>query len=300
MNVSIKIRDLISEDFPILANLLRETYENSYEFAFFKEANIHSRIQELNLSVQIAERNGEILGTVALRDDQWGRRIEWLAVQESQDKLSVEDALIQQAEKDAKSEASVTFVDAKDPQINEWIRRGYTPEDGMCHMVAKLDRLISVPEVSSDVTLRNMESEEEKELVEIINSIFGRERLKIGFVQEWKSEYPPFDEEWVHLAESNNRIVSAVVSRPDKRYNEAFSERRGYLGPAATVSEFRSKHLASALTVRAMNFLFKNGFESVALHTSERNIPSLTLLRKLDFEMRQCRKILRKKLLKKC
>jgi ribosomal protein S18 acetylase RimI-like enzyme len=70
----------------------------------------------------------------------------------------------------------------------------------------------------------------------------------------------------------------------------------GYLGPAATVPEFRNKHLASALTARAMNFLFEKRMESVRLGTSEQNVSSIALLRSLGFQVDSVRKILRKKL----
>jgi ribosomal protein S18 acetylase RimI-like enzyme len=71
---------------------------------------------------------------------------------------------------------------------------------------------------------------------------------------------------------------------------------RGYLGPAATLPEFRNKHLASALTVRAMNFLFEKGMNSVILGTSEQNVSSIALLRGLGFQVENVRKILRKEL----
>ena len=87
------------------------------------------------------------------------------------------------------------------------------------------------------------------------------------------------------MAELNNKIVSVVASRLDIEYNEFFGGKRGYIGPATTLSEHRSKHLASVLTCRTMNFLFEKGMNSVALYTSEQNIPSLTLLRKLGFKV---------------
>lgn len=90
--------------------------------------------------------------------------------------------------------------------------------------------------------------------------------------------------------------MSAVVARPDTDYNKYLHLRRGYLGPAATLSEFRNKHLASALTAQAMNFLFEKGMNSVRLGTSEQNVSSITLLRNLGFQVDIVRKILRKKL----
>jgi ribosomal protein S18 acetylase RimI-like enzyme len=70
----------------------------------------------------------------------------------------------------------------------------------------------------------------------------------------------------------------------------------GYLGPAATLPEFRNQHLGSALTARAMNFLFEKRMTSVRLGTSEKNVSSIALLQSLSFQVDNVRKIMRKKL----
>jgi len=129
-----------------------------------------------------------------------------------------------------------------------------------------------------------------------VNAGFGWQRLEIGIIQRWKHECPVFTEEWVHVAEHNNKIVSVVASRPDEDYNEFFSRKRGYLGPAATLPEYRGKNLASALTIRAMNFLFEKGMDSAALYTSEKNAVSIALLRKLGFKVAHNWKFMRKNL----
>jgi len=86
------------------------------------------------------------------------------------------------------------------------------------------------------------------------------------------------------------------VAKPDTAATKYLQLKRGYLGPATTLPEFRNKHLASALTARAMNFLFKNGMDSVRLGTSEQNVSSIALLRSLGFQVENVRKILHKKL----
>jgi RimJ/RimL family protein N-acetyltransferase len=48
-----------------------------------------------------------------------------------------------------------------------------------------------------------------------------------------------------------------------------------------------------------MNFLYEKGMDSVALYTSEENIPSITLLQKLGFNVGHRWKFMRKKLAKK-
>ena len=129
-----------------------------------------------------------------------------------------------------------------------------------------------------------------------MNIGFGWQRLKPGDLETWKSEDPPFTEDWVQVAETGERIVSAVVARPDTDYTKHLHLKRGHLGPGATLPEFRNKHLASALMARAMNFLFEKGMDSVRLGTSEQNVYSIALLRGLGFQVDIVRKILRKDL----
>jgi ribosomal protein S18 acetylase RimI-like enzyme len=86
------------------------------------------------------------------------------------------------------------------------------------------------------------------------------------------------------------------VAKPDTDAMKYLHLNRGYLGPATTLPEFRNKHLASALTARAMNFLYKKGMDSVILGTSEQNVSSIALLRSLGFRVENIRKILRKEL----
>lgn len=161
-------------------------------------------------------------------------------------------------------------------------------------MSASLDGLKRIPKVAGGIRLRSLGCGEEEELIEVMNTGFGWQRLELGDLERWKSEDPPFSEDWVQVAEIDERIVSAVVAKPDTDYNRYLHLKRGYLGPAATLPEFRSKHLASALTARAMNFLFEKGINSVRLGTSEQNSSSVALLRTLGFHVDNVRKVLRK------
>ncbi|MEM2119288.1 MAG: GNAT family N-acetyltransferase, partial [Candidatus Bathyarchaeia archaeon] len=171
---------------------------------------------------------------------------------------------------------------------------------GFYRMTANLDAELPLPPVPEGVTVRCLKAGEEEELVKAVNAGFGWERLKMGSIQFWKTENPPFDESWVQVAVADNKIVSAVVARPDTHYNEFFNKRRAHLGPATTLPEYRRKNLATILTIEAMNFLFRKGFTSVALGVAEQNIASFTLLKKIGFEVRHHWKILSKNLTKNC
>lgn len=152
-------------------------------------------------------------------------------------------------------------------------------------MITILSGLKSIPKIPEGVLLRCLKPEEENEFVQVVNAGFGWERVKLGDIEKWKAESPPFDEEWIYVAESDGKLVSVVVAKPDIGYNRFFNAKRGYLGPAATVPEYRGKNLASALTVHAMNSLFKRGMDSVCLFTNEANAFSIKLLQKIGFQI---------------
>jgi len=282
------------DELPELAELLNAVYRGSYEFVPFTGERLRSMVEERKLEVLVAEGGGVILGCVVYGKGPWGLEIRWLAVSEGEFQKTVENALVEEVEKRAGGEVSAV-VDAESPMMGFWVSRGYRAEGGLYHMVARLEGVKPLPKVPNAAVIRSLRPEEEKQLVETVNLAYGRERLKEGAIARWKTQNPPFNEDWIHVAEMGGKIVSAVVSRPDTEYNEFFKARRGYLGPAATLPEFRGKNLASALTCRAMNFLYEMGMDTVALHTFEQNIPSLTLLKKLGFEIRHNQKFMRKK-----
>lgn len=292
----VKIRDFVDNDLPILAKLLNEQSKGSYQFVPITEERLRSWIQDGKLEVLVVEENGKIVGSAAYADGYWGEEIKWFIIDETMTEKEVEDRLVGEMESFVKRGSVFATVDAGSIQVDEWVRRGYKLEEGLYHMVARLDWLRAVSKVPEGVVLRSLGSDEENRLVEAVNAGFGWERLKMGSIQHWRTENPPFSEEWVQVAEFDGKIISVVVAKPDTFYNQFFSGNRGYLGPAATLPEHRGKYLASALTCQAMNFLFVKGMNSVALYTAERNTPSVVLLKKLGFEIGHNWKFMRKTL----
>jgi ribosomal protein S18 acetylase RimI-like enzyme len=279
----VEIRDFADNDLPSLVKLINEAYKTYYEFTPFTEDRIRTWLQEGKFKILIVEENGEIVGSGAYRDSQWGEEIEWLKVFQNLNRKEIENRLVKELEKFVKGEALFTAVDDESPEIADWIERCYKVEGGLLHMVAVLDGVKPLPNVPEGIILRSLRPNEEKAFVETVNIGFGRERAKIGDIQSWKNDDASFNEEWIHVAEVESKIVSTVVSKSDKHYNEFLGGNRGYLGSAATLPEYQGKNLATALTRRAMNFLFEKGMNSVALYTSEQNVASLALLQKLDF-----------------
>ncbi len=281
--MTFQIRTFTEKDLPNLIKLLNEKNKKAYEFIPFNEERITSWMNEGRLKILIVEENGDFIGSAAYNDGHWGEEIEWLTVSEIPNRKTIENTLAKEVEKYVKNQKVFVSVDAESPKINEWIEKGYKAEGGLYHMIANLDTIKSIPQVPEDIVIRSLKPEEERQFIETVNAGFGWERLKQDTIQEWRVGFPGFNEEWIFVADHNNMLVSVVVAKPDVNHNKYFGDNRGYLGPATTLPEYRSRNLASALTQRAMNFLYEKGINSVALYTQEQNIPSVTLLQKLGF-----------------
>jgi ribosomal protein S18 acetylase RimI-like enzyme len=254
-------------------------------YMHYGNGNFSSWLKERSIKVLIAENNNGIIGSAAYNDGFWGEEIEWLVTCGTPDRKLVENMLIREAEKYVKRDTVFTSVNAGSSRVEEWVQRGYCPNGGLYYMITKLSRFKSIPKIPEGVLLRCLKPEEENEFVQVVNAGFGWERVKLGDIEKWKAESPPFDEEWIYVAESDGKLVSVVVAKPDIGYNRFFNANRGYLGPAATLPEYRGKNLASALTVHAMNSLFKQGMDSVCLFTNEANAFSIKLLQKIGFQI---------------
>lgn len=295
--MTIQIIEFANSHLKAVSELLNEEYKDSSEFIPFSEERIQSQIRRRHLKILVAEENGKALGLIATHSHENSEEdITWLTAREGNEHQAIENTLMDEFESKAKADTVVMMVDEKSPRIPELIKRGYTLEPGFQRMSARLDSLLPIPKVAENVKLRRLRNDEEKEFVEAVNAGFGHKRLEMGDLENWKSEDPPFTEEWVQVAEVDRRIVSVVVAKPDTDSVKYLHLNRGYLGPAATLSEFRNMHLASALTTQAMNLLFEKGMDSVRLGTSETNVSSNALLRSLGFQVENVRKILRKKL----
>jgi ribosomal protein S18 acetylase RimI-like enzyme len=296
--MNLKITAFAWEDASSLVRLLNDEYANSYEFIPYAVDKLLKEIEERNLTILVAKRDSEVLGCIALHAGHHGEHIEWLASSKGVHQQVVEEMLVSEAEKRVAGSTISVRVDAESPKMRFWIERGYKAEDGFYHMVARLDGVKPLPPVPDGTIIRSLKPNEERSLIKTVNKGYGWERLREGFIAEWKAEHPPFDESWIHVAEIGGKIVSAVGSRPDTEYNKFYKAKRGYLGPAVTLPEYRGRNLVSALTRRAMNFLYEKGMDSVALHTAEQNTPSVTLLKKLGFEVKHVWKFMHKNIVK--
>lgn len=292
--MTITVRCFIYNDMPKIVAQLNKDRGGSYEYCPLTNETFRSWLQQGRLRILVAERDGRFLGSAGYNDGYWGEEISWLVTLDDEDKKTAETVLLEQAEKCVRKDMLFVALDEGSPGIKEWSKRGFRLEGGLYHMVARLCNERTQPNIPKGVVVRSLKRDEETAFVEAVNVGFQSERVKMGDIQKWKEESPPFDEDWISVAEIDARIVSVVVAKPDTWYNESFEGTRGYLGPATTLLECRGKNLASALTVRAMNFLLTEGMDSVALYTSEQNTASFSLLKKIGFEVRHHWRFMRK------
>jgi hypothetical protein len=176
------------------------------------EDELSTRIEDGKSRILIATDQAEIVGSVTYDDGYWGEEIRWLLVLERANQRFVENLLVTEAEKLVHGQTVFTSVDSGSLKMAEWAERGYAPDGGLYQMVAKLDSARQIPPVPEGIVLRSMKPSEERKVMETVNAVFGWERLRNDFVEKGKEDSPPFDEEWVHLAEYQGRILSVVAA----------------------------------------------------------------------------------------
>lgn len=284
--MTVKIRGFKKTDLPNLLALLKQTSgEERLSYMHYYNGDFLIWLDERQIEVLVAEINGEVVGSAAYSDGYWGEEIVWLLLDETGDWGPVGDTLVREAEKYVKRGSVFTAIVAGSKRAEEWVQRGYSPNQGLYIMVASLSDLKSTPVVPEGTILRCLEPQEEKEFVAVVNEGFGWERVKLGDIQKWKTDSSPFNERWVQVAEKNGKLVSVVVAKLDVGYNKFFNAKRGYLGPATTLKQYRRENLASALTLQAMTFLSQQGLDSVCLFTSETNAAAVKLLENIGFRI---------------
>ncbi|MHA1626314.1 MAG: GNAT family N-acetyltransferase [Candidatus Asgardarchaeia archaeon] len=148
-------------------------------------------------------------------------------------------------------------------------RRGFKVKGYLHHMVCEIDGIREAREIRG-VSLRSLREYELDDLIELINKAYGHERLRRDSVKEW-FKIPSFNYDWIHVAESDGKIVSAVCTREDYRYNVYYGDKRCHIGPVGTLHEYRRRGIARALLLRSLNFFYEMGFDSASLYVEGDN-----------------------------
>ncbi|MHA1506991.1 MAG: GNAT family N-acetyltransferase [Candidatus Asgardarchaeia archaeon] len=159
-------------------------------------------------------------------------------------------------------------------------KKGFRIKGYLHHMVCEVDRMREIPEIEG-VSLRNLREDELDDLIKLINHAYGHKRLREDSVKEW-FRIPSFNYDWIHVAESDGRIVSAVCTREDYKYNVYYRAKRCYIGPVGTHPNYRRRGIAKALLSKALNFFYELGFDSASLYV-EGNNPAMRIYEGLGF-----------------
>jgi ribosomal protein S18 acetylase RimI-like enzyme len=275
-----RVRPALEGDLPQLLGALNAKYAGTYEFSPYTAGSLLDMLKS-GAYIAVAEDGGRILGSVCCRSMALGDAIEWLVAGDPDS----ERRLLAEAESHAKRGRAICFVADGSPEVNDWLRMGYSVEERELQMTLPLRRMpaVSPPE---GFMIRHLLDGEDPQLIDLVNSSFGWPRLRQEEVDSWRRS-PNFSNEWIHVAECGSRLVSVTVCKEDEDYNRSHAPKRGYIGPGATLPEFRGRSLASLLMTSVINFLHDRRFGEAVLYTSDANAPSLAMLRRTGFTARQ-------------
>ena len=279
-----KIRISNRDDLPKVIELLNMSF--SEEYPPFDIEGLSYTLGDNSAIFVYEDDTSGITGAIVSMPSHLGREIYAIGVKEQNNKDMVEGLLVSRVEElacEKGEEKLYTLADSK-KEIEKWEKSGFSENDGMYHMIAPLEIVEPIPFLKGPVVLRSLRKDEGQTLVDVVNLSFGWKRLSQNCMSSWSWFDNSFDESWVQVAEIQGKVVSAVVSMADKAFNEHFGKKRGYLGPAGTIPEFRGRNIASALTRFAMNFLIGKGMDSVSAYAWSNNKPSLAVLKSLGFK----------------
>jgi ribosomal protein S18 acetylase RimI-like enzyme len=279
---------------PKVVSLLNEAEARSFEFVPYGEESLQAELEGAS-SILLATDDQDRVAGFAYLGRQWYGETITLHVRSGLGQSEVGDLLLSALEPRTQTSELSTSVD---PSDHEWLafylERGYRTESSLYQMIADLDRRRRVDSLPTGCIIGSLKADEEEALIQLANTAYAGERLRLGILARWQAEDPNFTTDWVHVARCDGQLVGTVVARSNREYNEYFHANRGYLGPAATLPSYRGKGLGEALTARAMNFLRERGMRTVCLHTWERNQPAVKLTTNLGFRVVHEWKILSK------
>src|SRR3989304_9907863 len=136
-----KIRRFDDSDLSILVKLLNDSRKGSYQFVPLTEEGFCSWVQDGKLEILVVEKNERIVGSAAYADGYWGEEIEWFIIDKTVVDREIEERLVTKIEGFVKRGTVFAAVDTGSVQIDDWVRRGYKLEGGLCHMIARLEGL---------------------------------------------------------------------------------------------------------------------------------------------------------------
>lgn len=277
----------MSGDIDTMLALSNEAYRNSYEFTGFSSSDF--ALDKSGNFALLAESDETPVGCIMVESpstfDPNEAEITILAVSTKERVRNIEEALILAVEKYVEVANTSFWVGAENEKISWLPSRGYAMEPGYSHFVAQLATLPKEPVVQG-VLFRSMKNSEVSEVIDVVNSAYGKRRLTPEHFDRWRREDPLFNEDWILVAVSEGKIVGVVCLRQDLDYNRVYAKHRGYMGPAATLREYRSRGIGKTLSWHGMEFLKARGMDEASLYTAENNLPVHKMVLDLGYENR--------------
>jgi len=291
-----KLRPYCENNVPEIVSLLNEAYRESYEFIPNTEETVRARLAGASSVLLTADEQDRIVGLAYLRQDWYGETVT-LCARPGPKKDEIGDLLLARIEPENKTGDVSTSIDTMDGErFTFFAARGYEPESSLYQMLADLERSLPLPPPPDGYVIRSLRPDEEEALIRLANTAYEGERLRPGILARWSAEDPIFGVDLVHVAEYGGELVALVAGRSDRDYNQYYHARRGYLGPAATLSAHRGRGLSKVLTAQAMHSLRERAMRTVCLHTWEGNRPAVKLTEDLGFRVGHAYRILHKTL----
>ena len=270
---------------PKVLSLLNEAEAGSHEFIPYGEESLRAELKGAS-SVLLATDDQDRITGFAYLSRQWYGETVTLHVRPGPGQWEAGDLLLSALEPRNQTDELSTEVETFDhDRLGFFLERGYRSDTSLYQMTADLDHRRRRRRLPAGCTIGSLKKDEEEALIQLSNTAYAGERLRPGILARWQAEGPDFGTDWVQVARCDGQLVASFVARSDREYNEYFHANRGYLGPAATLPNYRGKGLSQALTARAMNFLRERGMRKVSLYTWEGNQPAVTLTTNLGFRV---------------
>jgi GNAT superfamily N-acetyltransferase len=280
---------------PEVVSLANEAEAGTYEFIPYSEEGLQAELKEASSVLLSTDDQGRVAGLAHL-SRQWFGETFTLYFRPGPGQWEVADLLLAALEPRTQTDELSTSVEPSDRErLDFFLGRGYRTGSSLYQMTANLDRRRRLPRLRAGCIIDGLKADEEEALIRLANTAYAGERLRPGILARWQAQDPGFSADWVKVVRCDGNLVAAVAARSDREYNEYYRANRGYLGPAATLPDYRGKGLSQALTARAMNFLRERGMPSVCLYTWEGNKPAVKLTTNLGFRVAHEWKILGKR-----
>lgn len=276
-----ELRRYRSDDLPAMVELHNAAFSEEHEFIPHTANDLDAKLEAAE-ATWIASKADRLVGAAFYEPKWYGNKVVSFAAPEV-DPEAIEAPLLDRVEAEIDGDEAVIPVPSiQTDRIAFLEARGYEAEGGMVQLVTDLREERPIPELPNGYQLRCLHPDETSAFIDMVNVAYDAERLDAATVDGW-FEDPRWNADWIQVVAHDNQLVAAVVARPDRAYNEYFGAERGYLGPAAVLTEHAQQGLGRALTAAALNVVRNQGMVRASLYTTQSNTAVHRLTEQLGF-----------------